>query len=151
MRTKTVRRAIGKPSVMILHEKYSTRVFEAGNDAALFKSCLKILKERMAPDYGYIYDPVEEQKSCEESGLYGAPKPEITRAEAAQLKDRSIREMALEKWNEYDREQAQFRASCDQYNRAKEAIANQDGAMAYKILCERSDYEYEGFDLVELE
>lgn len=137
------RKPIERPSVLILKDKHCTRVFRAGSEEELYASALKILKERSTGDYAYITDPRED-------GSYGK-EPEVSREQIAALPKGGLRTAGEEQWKQYDLEQGYYKKECESWDLAQKALAEKDGKAAFAVLRRRRDYEYEGFDITELE
>ncbi len=122
------------PGVVVVTEKHGTAYFHAPDEAALHKAALMTLKGRLKD--GFWYDKPEQ-----------APKaPDYTDpAEIEKLKG-AIKDTALRLLNHYRKEVAQYKDDIFQFERIQKAVAEKDGATAWKILREHADYEYQRVD-----
>jgi len=128
--------------ILVAHEKHATRFFDARTDKALYASALKLIKERIDPEYGYIQDPgpMEEWVHVEAlSDEQIANLPESYRLDA--LRKRKERNREILDWEK-------FKAD---YNDAKKAVKTRDGKLAFEVLKRRQDHEYENVEIEYLE
>lgn len=125
--------------ILIFKEKHSNRYFDASTVEAHSAACLKILKERLEEGYWYDPgDPPDKEDILSEEQISSLPTEILKRAESERRK-RYLRELA-----NYE-EEVKF------VEDAKDAIANNKGRLAYKLLMWRRDGEYERFYEEELE
>lgn len=136
MKTKTRPERNYEPSVLVLHEKHGDYYLNALTPEALCKSALSVLKGRM--ESGDFYNEPEYEKP---------QQPELSREKAYALPVGKVKDLAERQWIEYNRALRDYEEENKQYNDIKKAIENEDGRMAYQILCSRSDYEYERISL----
>jgi len=118
------------PGVVILNEKHDRFYFHAPDEETLHSVALRILKGRARHSYWYV-KPEEPQKPD-----YTDPK------EIAGLRG-NLRKTAEEQLARYKAELAFFETSTLRFGDIQKAITTKDGALAWKILQERSGYEYE--------
>ena len=117
------------PGVLVVKEKHGTAYFHAPDEETLHKVALLILTGRHKA--GWYYAP-EKPKA-----------PDYTN-EAEILKLRGeIQRSAAAKLRQYVGALAQFEYESERFKDIQKAIETKDGALAWKILRERSDYEYE--------
>lgn len=131
--------------ILVAKEKHDTRYFDARSEHALGESALKLLKERIDPQYGYITDPgpVEDWTKGEET---------FTDEEIAALPE-SLRKTAIDKRRRYKAEVRTWEEFKQDWLDAKKAVRTKDGALALDVIKRRSDrgHEYETirFDYLE--
>lgn len=124
------------PQLLIFDEKHSNRYFLCKDQEAVGRACLIILAERIDPAYGYIQHPGPESDLRLE--------PELTKEEIEKLPEKyRKKELATVQTNA--RERRDWAEAVELFENAHKAVANKDGNLAYMILNDRSDYEYEGF------
>lgn len=128
------------PSVLVCHEKHGNRYFNALTEEDLYKSALKIVKERSGPDYCYYNDPEE----------FRASPPDIPREMVNAMPPGRTKDSLLNQWIAYKRHEADHKESVDEYQRIANCIRDNDGKAAFRILCDRSDHEYERIEVEKL-
>ena len=126
------------PQLLIFKDKHTTAYYLCKDQEAVGRACLVVLKERLHPQYGYIQHPGPE------SEIYGL-KEELTQ-EAAEALPEPYREQALDVIADNARRRGAWREQVEAYESAKRAVTEQDGNLAFMILNDRRDWEYEGFD-----
>jgi hypothetical protein len=122
---------------MVLTEKHGERYFLIDGPDTLGKACLKMLNERN--DDEWYWNPGEFKVDAELEALDPNTLPERLREQVTREKKTYLRKK---------REHAEAAAA---YKRIEQAIAQEDGLLAFEILESRSDYEYERFELVDFE
>lgn len=127
------------PQLLILKDKHSTSHYLCKDQEALGLACLSILKQRLDPRYGYLQHPGPE------SEIYGL-KEELTKEAAGALPE-PYRKQALGVIAANAKLRREWAEAVAQYENAKQAVKQKDGMLAYQILFDRRDYEYEGFDI----
>lgn len=127
----------GWPQLLIFKDKHSNSYYLINDMEALGRACLEVLKSRLNPQYGYIYDPSKEK-------IYGLVD-ELTQ-EAAEALPEPYRAQALQARKNNERLRRDRDEEIEQYCAAKKALKEKDGMAAYLVLDRRKDYEYEGFE-----
>ncbi len=126
------------PGVVVVTEKHETLYFHAPDEATLHRVALMILKGRKKS--GYWYGKPEEPKA-----------PDYTDLAEIRLLRGEIQKKARAQLHRYTEDLYWFRAEADRFEAIQKAAKEGDGALAWKILQERSDYEYESVVLVPYE
>ncbi len=125
--------------ILVLKEKHDTTFLNASTNAKLHKAALSVVKARLHPDWGYYYDPV-------------LPEPiNLTLEDINKLPDGRGKAALVKQFNAHLKEMEEYRNDQYTYDRAVRAAAQNDGAEAWLILTARSDYEYEGVYLSEVQ
>jgi len=125
------------PQLLIFKDKHNSDYYLLEDQEALGRACLEVLKSRLDPQYGYIYDPSKEK-------IYGLVD-ELTQ-EAAEALPEPYRAQALQARKNNERLRRDRDEEIEQYCAAKKALKEKDGMGAYLILDSRKDHEYEGFE-----
>lgn len=154
-------------AIVIFKEKYGKRYFDASTPEALGLACVKVLKERAEAGYFYYREyeadgPKFDKETQEALALNDeqlAVIPETLRAELQRKRDRAKRSVTI-----YEQRKQQENEWFDNLQKiidlpAKEAAAltyvNQRNGrtynLAYDLLNVRSDYQYEEFEVLDLE
>lgn len=130
MRATHVKKKVFVPGVVVLEEKHGTAYYNAPDEETLHKVALTILKGRHKA--GYWYHKPEAPK-----------KPDYTDpTEIAGLRG-DLKKRAEERLTRYKGELAQYEDEKLRFEDIQKAVRENDGALAWRILRERSDYEYE--------
>ena len=127
--------------LLVLSEKHALRYFDVDTEAKLHAAALHILRRRV------------------ESGFYREPtKPAIdqvmldmTDADVAALKSEGVRYATVTEIRRQKRALALYGTYLTEYQDMLRACEEGDGALAWRILLRRSGYEYEDFEVVQLE
>ena len=126
---------VSEPSVLICQEKYGNRYFHIPDDQALFATALMILKGRVEEDCWY-YEP-EKPTECEfkevPEGVKGTSLEAGIRRQIAACK----------------RAADCYAADLEDWNNIRDAIEKKDGEVAWRVLVDHSDGEYEQVSLEE--
>lgn len=127
--------------ILIERGKHGDQYHDASTPEAVAASSLAILTERWEAGY-YYYDP--------------GPEPEWKgpgRADRDKLK-----ELDKESWDSVQKRLKRFKNELrywqqdnDLYQRIKKAVETKDGGLAWECLYDRSDHEYEGVELEEVQ
>ena len=129
------RPAVEGPSVLVLHEKHGNQYFNVPDEPALFKAALEILKARLKA--GWYYDP-EDSK----------PKdPGATRAEVGAMKPGPIRQFSAAVVRRYEEELRWWKHLKEQWLGIQQSVKDADAKLAWRLLRERSDHEYENVSI----
>ncbi len=139
MKSKPLLPIVTTPSVVVCHEKHGNRYFSAKDDAELFETALKILKGRLARKGEWYYEPDVVKADP------GFTQADVDKLPAA-LKDDAQRKLkqSLNVATQYRREKAEW-------DRINKAVNENDGKLAWEVLRDRNDHEYEGVSLEWLE
>jgi hypothetical protein len=121
--------------IAIFKEKHGTHQYVILNEAEVDRVCLFVLKIRLR-DKWYYEPKAPELKATA-----------YTRAEAEALKS-PAKEVSLQEIKQNERKQNAYQESKELWDRIQKAIQDNDGKEAFNILMERSDHEYESFELV---
>jgi len=135
---KKVREVGGKTlngRLIVFREKHGDRIFRVETDEKLWAVALKVLKERDAEDYWYEEPEVPEKPT---SLL-------LTNEQIATLSE-GARDVVKQDQEQYERNLREHRTNMARYQRLRQAIDLGDGRLALRVLGERKDYEYEGWD-----
>lgn len=126
------------PQLLVLKDKHETEYYLCADRDALGRACLEILKARLSPQYGYIHEPDKEP--------YGLVD-ELTDEQIAVL-PAHLQRQAQQDRGDNTRRRAEHAEELLQYAEAKKALADKDGLMAYQVLHDRRDHEYERVELI---
>ncbi len=125
----------GKSVVMIVREKHSDTHYVLANIDEFKHLCLLLLWERYHLGY-YATDSIP-------------PKPPISKKAIESWTDSSAKRSMVGEWERYE----DIIRRNDRYIRilelAEEALRNHDGMIAYTVLKECCDHEYEGLEIIE--
>lgn len=130
---KVARKLVTRPSVLVCHEKHGNRYFAIPDDEALKRAALKILGDRVKDGYWY--------------GVIGeAPRALKSVADLGGLPDHlwSAHNDAVKT---YKRELDAFERRRDLLDEIAKSLAEKDGVLAWRVLRERSEHEYERVSL----
>ena len=120
-----------KRYILRFEEKHGDRYFVILGEKELHQACLKVLKERFQ-DRNWYYNPPSDEPEI----------PAYTQEQILQLQG-AAREAAQREFNNYKKELRDHQKDMEQWARIKIAVETGDGAAAFQILQDRSDYEYE--------
>lgn len=122
--------------ILVFKEKHGDRYMKASTPEEVQESCLKVLRDRM------------------EARLYCSPqapqKPIYSKEEAEDILQEDYRKMALDSWRSYEKELKHYEAYKIWFDLATKEIKNPNG-LASGLITRRDNYEYEGFEIVEVE
>lgn len=128
---------IKEPMLLVFKEKHGDRYYHVVDDKMLLAVALKILTERFEEGYWY----------GEPSDLPDPPKaPDFTKEQVEAMPE-SLRPAAYKKLHDYAVAMRQYNEEVDDYRRIEKAVREKDGREAWQALNDRSDAEYEGFNL----
>lgn len=128
-----------KKQILIAKEKHSTRYFDASTPELLAESAFKLLKERWDDGYWYELDDPPKEKEV------------LSEEQIAALPTESLRNQESQKRKNYLREVYNWQSDEKQYLSIKDCVENGLKNRAWKLLQNRSDYEYENVELEYLE
>lgn len=128
------------PGVLVVKEKHCTRYMKAGTVEELYVSALKLVNERIDPDYQWYYKP---DKPDTENVL---SEEQIKALPEGRVKDLAVKEFKNVKYDF-----AQYEDDLAFWNAVQECIKKSDGKLAYALLMNHRDYEYESIEFVNLE
>ena len=123
--------------ILVFEEKHGTRYFAAKTKEQLFAACLMILKQR------------------NEQGWYPAPsrkpdRPDFDEESIPNLPE-SMQETAKKKYQSYKTNLRYYEGYRYTKELVEKAVAENNGALAYEILEDRSDGEYERMQVMRTE
>jgi len=127
---------IAKPQVLVVHEKHEDKYFYIQNVADLHAAALAIVDERLDAGF-YELGPGPKALDYAHADLTAMPV--------------SLREKAARALKDHERESVLYLDEVGDYAIIVKTVANKDGAVAWRILNNRKDYEYEGFNLNDFE
>ncbi len=133
------RPAVEEPSLLVCHEKHGNAYFYVPDEAALFEAALKILEGRHKAGYFYA-DP--------ESGR--PADPGVTRAQVEAMGQGHVRQEALKALQRHDDDVRWWKHLKEQWAEIQRALKERDGRLAWRLLRERSDHEYENVSVERL-
>lgn len=136
---RAARPIIDRPSVLVCHEKHGQLYYHAPNDAALCRAALSILRMRLEAGHWYN-DPTDELP----------PNPNMTDEQIAALPAGPIRDTAIREVARYRSAVREQGDAIEMFADIKKAIEENNGKLAWRILRDRSDYEYERVSIEQL-
>jgi hypothetical protein len=124
--------------IIIFKEKHGDRYFDASTPELLHKACLKIFKERLAEGWyeGYAYPELQ--------------KPTMTIQESL-THDKKIQAVVEDQWREYNNVLRGINKQAQEKAYIEKVVAEDSGEKAHKFLNHRSHYEYESYEIENLE
>lgn len=126
------------PSVLVEHGKHGEYYWDATTKEKFRANCLAILKDRL--DQGWYY--YEPEEPTEPTGL-------LTKEEIKELQQ-PYKGQAIQIYNNYQSRLRDYKLEKETWDELKEAIEKEDGGLAWGVLYDRSDYEYERVSLEDL-
>lgn len=126
------------PSVLVEHGKHGEYYWDATTQEKFQANCLAILKNRFDQGW-YYYEPEEPTK----------PKGLLTKEEIKELQQ-PYKGQAIQIYNNYVRAKREYVSEKELWDELKAAIEENDGGLAWGVLYDRSDYEYERVSLEDL-
>lgn len=123
------RRSVDEPCVMVCHQKHGRYYYHIPDTKALHKAALWLLKERL--EARWYADPGKKPKG-----------PGFSREDVEKLPE-ALREEAKKKLDRHDGEVREWEQEQSTWSDLKNAIDMEDGGLAWEVLRDRSDYEYE--------
>lgn len=124
------------PQLLTFTEKHGSFTFICRSEKELFQAALQVLKMREAQ--GYWYHAPEDPK---------LKAPSYTTAQEIEQLRGPAKEAAQKELQKYKRALKEYQEELEDWKELQEALKNQDGRLAFRILERRSDYEYEAMDL----
>lgn len=125
-----IKRCLQSKFVLVVREKHSTRYFDAVDLYCLYAGCLKLVKERRDQGYYDVEGPTIQEPALSEEVVAG-------------LDDGAIKLAGMKQWAQYKSEWADYEQDREVLVEANKAIQNDDGLLAYCVLRNRTDHEYE--------
>jgi hypothetical protein len=126
------RPAIEEPSLLVLHEKHGDLYFHVPNEAALFKVALDIVEKRLRAGHWYL-DPKD----------YEPKAPSVSKEQADALPDGPVKKAALQELSGHVRAVKEYRWIKEGWELIHKAVKEKDGRLAWKVLRDHSDGEYQ--------
>lgn len=128
------RKLVEGRTVVVCKEKHGTRYYVVESEKELFRLSLNVLRGRLKSGHFYHEPP-------------GRPAPPDFRAEDIPGMPASLREAATRQWGRYTTDMRDWERSVDQWTKVNRAASEADGSLAWEVLRERSDHEYESVAL----
>ncbi len=125
-----------KPKLLILYEKHGEAYYHIANDEALFATALMILTGRLNSTYWY-YNPSDEKPEA----------PAELTTEALEKLPTSLQAEGKKLLARYKRELCDWQENMETFAMIQKAVSDKDGQLAWQVLQERSDHEYERVEL----
>lgn len=119
--------------IAILKEKHADRYFDVTTDEQLHNVALYILRQRYEQGYWYAEPTPPEALDFEASDIEKAPV--------------SLRDEMQKRLKSHQRELQHYEQEKDDWDAVTRAISTNDGRLAFRILRDRNNYEYEGFEI----
>lgn len=134
---RPARPIIEQPTLVILHEKHGQWHFLVQNDEDLFRVALSVVRGRQKQGYWY-----------EKAG----PKPTEPGFTAAEIEKlpKALQADAQKKLQAYERDLRYWQEVNQNHQDITKCLAENDGRLAWRILRDRSDDEYERVSLERL-
>ena len=123
---------IGRPSLLVLHEKHGDLYFHVPDEEALFKVALDIVAKRLRAGHWYL-DPKD----------YEPKPPSVTKEQAEALPEGPVRKAALDELSSHARQVSEYRWIKEGWDTIHKAVEEKDGRLAWRVLRDHSDGEYQ--------
>ncbi len=120
--------------ILVFKEKHGNRYFLAEIKEQVYDACLKILKERE----WMIVEPEEPELEDEYQNMVFEPGSVFEKAQIDIIKRNQNKTLT-------------YNEMMKQYKLARFAIEESNGRIAWRVLSDRCDYEYEYFEFEQLE
>lgn len=120
--------------MVVCKEKHGTRYYVVESEEELFRLSLNILRGRFKSGYFY-HEP------------QGRPSPPDFKADDIPGMPASLRDPATRQWGRYTTDLRDWEQATAQWARVNKAASEADGPLAWEVLRERSDHEYESVTL----
>lgn len=117
------------PTLVVQKDKYNTYFYLANNREELLKVFLNMLENNWKSEYYYKPNPPKLKDQLTEEQIVVLP-------EKYQKTERAI-------VAENARVDTEYALELEQYMRIKKALDTRDGELAFQVLSDRKDYEYE--------
>lgn len=129
------------PQLLVLKGKDEAQYYLLANVEALHAAALEILRKRATGPYPWIAKPDDQP--------YGLEDGELTPDQIADLPP-AFQKTAKDIVFRNTRRRQEHNDHIAEWAEVQRALAENDGAAAFRILEDRRDHEYEGFELVTL-
>lgn len=128
-------------SIICFKEKHGDRCFDASTSDLLNKAALKILKERFEEHW---YNAPQHP---------GEPPAEwhLTKEQFEALPTENLKNNAIFAAQKYTKQLDYYNRELKVFDAIKRCIEQNDGELAYRILCRHRNGEYEDFEIIKLE
>ena len=123
------------PSVLIVSEKHERYYFHIPDDDALFRVALDILKERFESGEWYEMEPEPKHPGFEKADIVKIPH--------------GLKQDAEMRLLEFNEEKKEWKKSKEEIDKIEQTIKEHNGQLAWRLLLNRKEYEYERVELVE--
>ncbi len=131
---------LDKDTLLVFREKHGNRYFLVPTIKELYAAALKVITERFEEEWFYEPDPIEI-----------TPSDDLTKADLERIAKYSYGEEFVKAYKSYTEQKAEYDRDLAEYRRLEQAVKDEDGRMAWAILQERKDWEYENYSLESLE
>ncbi len=131
------------PTIITFNEKHGNSVYACPTEAHLHAVALSVLTDRCDPKYTYYWNPSADSNKERE---YGTKAPDMSLEAAEALPAGSIRDAALHQHKLWKADQDRAAQAQEFWDSAQRAMAERDGALAWILLEQRGDHEYEGYE-----
>lgn len=135
--------------ILVLKEKHGNQVLDASTDEQFLDACLAVVKGRYGPDNHWWAFPKPEKPKLPELGL---TKEQIT----ALPETSPVRKAAITAYDNHRRQMSYYEKSLEEWETIQKCINSEtplDVArkLARRVMNWRQDYEYEGWELIEVQ
>jgi len=126
--------------VLILKEKHGNTCYDVSTEGRLHAVALYIINQRFSGKNMDMYFDNEPPAK---------PECSVTQEQAEAMPDTDIiKQAVLDTWKRYKLSLASYENNQWEKELIQQAIIDKDGKLAYRILCQRQDIEYEGVEIV---
>lgn len=126
------RPVVEEPSLLICHEKHGDLHFHVPDEDAVFHTALDIVTKRLKAGHWYVNPKDYEPKN-----------PGMTKEQAEALPEGPIRKAALQEIASHQRQIREYEGFKESWDAIHKAISEKDGRLAWQVLRDYSDGEYQ--------
>ncbi len=130
------------PTVLVFKEKHGSLAYVARDWEERDRAALHVLTRRFREEYWY-HDPSKEK-------VY-SPVPSLTKDQVEGLPMGPVKAAAQLEWRNYESELRRREADITQYKAIQAAVSDKDGIAAWRLIQDRREYEYEGYDRLDIQ
>jgi len=134
--------------IVAFFEKHGTRYFPGDTAQEICEACLHILHERHNTKSGNWYKCNQMVRDLKQE-IRKNEKPDHPEEKIDDL-PKSLRETCTKLWKDWHYKNNNLMKALSLANDVVRALKEKDPVLAYKIMCARRDYEYEGFEIIPL-
>lgn len=124
------------PKVLVLKDKHENEYFLISDADALWRAALVILEIRLEQEYITAPTPPLFEEEVPDDIIEKLPE--------------TMRKKALANKKDNEGRAKRYALYVEIWANVEKALAEKDGCLAYQILSDRKDHEYEGFEFVRL-